>query len=49
MEKQNLYPAATKELTDKRSALAPKTFEAWRNFNKLVFESGALPEKTKRE
>lgn len=48
METENLYPKTTKELADKKAALAPKNLEAWRNFSKTVFEAGALPEKTKQ-
>jgi len=48
MESENLFPIATKELADKKAALAPKNKEAWRNFSKTVFEPGALDEKTKQ-
>lgn len=48
MENDVLYPQTTKELADKKAALAPKTLEAWRNFSKTVFEPGALDEKTKQ-
>ena len=48
METENLYPKTTKELADKKAALAPKNIEAWRNFSKTVFEAGALPQKTKQ-
>lgn len=48
MENENLFPIATKELADKKAALASKNIEAWRNFSKTVFEAGALPEKTKQ-
>jgi len=48
METGALYAIATKELADKRAALAPKDLEAWRNFSKTVFEAGALSEKTKQ-
>lgn len=48
MENNNLYPVTTKELADKKAALAPKNLEAWRNFSKTVFEVGALDEKTKQ-
>ncbi|HEU4634375.1 MAG TPA: carboxymuconolactone decarboxylase family protein [Flavisolibacter sp.] len=48
MEKSNLYPETTRELADKKAALAPRTLEAWKNFSKTVFEAGALPEKTKQ-
>lgn len=42
MENERLYPVTTKELADKKAALAPKNLEAWRNFSKTVFEEGAL-------
>ena len=48
MESEMLYSILTKELADKKAALAPKNLEAWRNFSKTVFEAGALPEKTKQ-
>ena len=48
MENENLFPVATKELADKKAALALKNLEAWRNFSTTVFEGGALPEKTKQ-
>lgn len=48
MENKSLYPDATKELADKKAALAPKNVEAWRNFSKTIFEEGALSEKTKQ-
>lgn len=48
MENGNLYPIASRELNDKKAALAPKNITAWRNFSKTVFEEGALPEKTKQ-
>lgn len=48
MEDDYLYPKITKELADKKAALAPKNIKAWRNFSKTVFEEGALPEKTKQ-
>ena len=48
MENESLYPIATKELADKKAALALKNLEAWRSFSKTVFEAGALPEKTKQ-
>ncbi len=48
MDNENLFPVVTKELMDKKAALAPKNIEAWRNFSKTVFEEGALPEKTKQ-
>lgn len=48
MENQDLYPISTKELAEKKAALAPKNIEAWRNFSKTVFEAGAIDEKTKQ-
>ena len=48
MENDTLFPKATKELADKRTALAPDTMEAWNNFSKSVFKEGKLPEKTKQ-
>ncbi len=48
MENEALYPKITKELADKKAALAPKNLGAWRNFSKTVFEAGAIDEKTKQ-
>lgn len=48
MESNQLYPQATREIAEKRAALAPEITEAFRNFSKLVFKEGALPEKTKQ-
>lgn len=48
MKNEDLYPKTTKELADKRTALAPETMEAWKHFSKMAFKEGALPEKTKQ-
>ena len=48
MENEQLYPEATKEIAEKRNALAPEILDAWRNFSKTAFKEGALPEKTKQ-
>lgn len=48
MENNTMYPAAGKEISEKKAALVPKNIQAWRNFSKTVFEEGALPEKTKQ-
>ncbi len=48
MANENLFPKVTKELVDKRKALAPEIMEAWSNFSNTVFKEGALPEKTKQ-
>lgn len=47
MASENLYPAVTKELAEKKAALAPANIEAWRTFSKTVFTEGALSAKTK--
>ena len=48
MESNELYPKATRELTEKKAGLAPVSIEAWRNFSKTVFKEGALPERVKQ-
>lgn len=48
MKTDRLYPEATREISEKKAALAPEIIEAWRNFSKAVFKEGALSEKTKQ-
>jgi AhpD family alkylhydroperoxidase len=48
MDNNQLYPKATREMAEKKAALAPDSIEAWRNFSKTVFKEGTLPEKTKQ-
>jgi AhpD family alkylhydroperoxidase len=48
MKSNQLYPELTKEISDRRTALAPEITEAWRSFSKTVFREAALPEKTKQ-
>ena len=48
MEIKEKYPKSTKDMADKKAALAPQNIEAWRNFSKTVFKAGALDEKTKQ-
>lgn len=48
MKNNKLYPELTKEISEKRTALAPEISEAWRSFSKTVFKQGALSEKTKQ-
>lgn len=48
MNSDQLYPEATREISEKRAVLAPEITEASRNFSKTVFKEGALPEKTKQ-
>jgi AhpD family alkylhydroperoxidase len=44
----DLFPAATPAMSQRRASLAPETTEAFRNFNKHVFAAGALDQKTKQ-
>jgi len=48
MTDRPLYPAATREISAKRAALAPKPEAAFRAFSEAVFADGALPAKTKQ-
>lgn len=48
MKNTTLYPTISKELLKEKSVLAPQNMEAWRNFSKVVFQAGALDEKTKQ-
>jgi AhpD family alkylhydroperoxidase len=43
-----LYPAAGKELAQKRTQLTPEIAAAFKAFGKAVFADGALPAKTKQ-
>jgi AhpD family alkylhydroperoxidase len=43
-----VYPTATRELADKRRALAPETEKTFQAFSRQVFADGALPSKTKQ-
>ena len=43
----SLYPESTRELQQKRDALAPEIHAAFRAFSERVFAEGALPAKTK--
>jgi AhpD family alkylhydroperoxidase len=45
---ENLYPAATSELAQRRKELAPDTHDAFQAFSRQVFADGALPQKTKQ-
>jgi len=45
---ETVYPAATRQLADKRRALAPETEKAFQAFSRQVFADGALPSKTKQ-
>jgi AhpD family alkylhydroperoxidase len=43
-----LYPASSRELAEKRRALAPEIEKAFQAFSRQVFTDGALPRKTKQ-
>ncbi|GAA4283989.1 arsenosugar biosynthesis-associated peroxidase-like protein [Brevibacterium daeguense] len=44
----DLYPAATPELGERRKELAPDIEDAFDRFSREVFKAGALDEKTKQ-
>lgn len=48
MKSDQLFPETTREIIQKKAALAPEIVDAWRNFSKVVFREGALDEKTKQ-
>ena len=48
MKSNQLYPEATREISQKKAALTPETTAAFREFSKLVFKEGALSEKVKQ-
>jgi AhpD family alkylhydroperoxidase len=43
-----LYPSSSRDLSEKRRALAPDTEKAFQAFSQQVFADGALPVKTKQ-
>lgn len=43
-----IYPKTTRELHEKREALAPEIYAAFQSFSERVFADGALPSKTKQ-
>jgi AhpD family alkylhydroperoxidase len=45
---ENTYPQPTREMAERRRALAPEAEAAFRQFSQAVFRDGALPEKTKQ-
>jgi AhpD family alkylhydroperoxidase len=45
---ESLYPRPSKALAQRRTALAPATDAAFREFSKAVFQAGALPRKLKQ-
>ena len=44
----SLYPPSSRELSEKRRALAPDTEKAFQAFSQQVFADGALTAKTKQ-
>lgn len=48
MEHNHVFPPATREMSEKRAALAPEITEAFRSFSRTVFKDGALEEKYKQ-
>ena|SRR5947208_16744297 len=45
---ESLYPPSSRELSEKRRALAPDTERAFQAFSQQVFGDGALPAKNKQ-
>ena len=45
---RDIYPPSSRELAEKRRALAPETEKAFEAFSRQVFADGALPAKTKQ-
>jgi AhpD family alkylhydroperoxidase len=45
---ESMYPQATREIAEKRRALAPEAEAAFQQFSQAVFKDGALPQKTKQ-
>lgn len=43
-----VFPPATPEMSKKRANLAPDQVKAFRKFSKVVFQEGAIDEKTKQ-
>jgi len=43
-----MYPAATREIAQRRRQLSPEILDAFRKFSERVFADGALPQKTKQ-
>ena len=48
MKNDQLYPESSREMSEKRAALAPEISEAFVGFSKAAFKEGALSEKTKQ-
>lgn len=48
MKSEHLYAIPTRENAESRAKAAPEIIDAWRNFSRTVFKTGALDEKTKQ-
>lgn len=48
MENTPVFPAGSREMNEKKAALAEPQVAAWRTFSKTVFQPGALDGKTKQ-
>lgn len=48
MDKNDVFPEATREMNKKKANLAPEIIKPWRDFSRTVFQEGALSEKTKQ-
>ena len=47
MKNSDMFPETTRDLAEKKAALAPQNIEAWRNFSNIVYKKGVIPEETK--
>lgn len=45
---ESLYPPSSREISEKRRALAPTAEKAFQAFSRQIFADGALPAKTKQ-
>lgn len=47
-EQEPLFPTVNSDLVERRTALAPKSSDAFKAFSQIVFADGALPAKAKQ-
>lgn len=47
MTDHTMFPPVSREMNEKKAALAPVQIEAWRQFSKAAFQAGAIDERTK--
>ncbi len=48
MSNDQLFPAPSALINDKRAKLGPPEMDAWRNFSRTVYKEGVLSEKIKQ-